>query len=92
MELGTCNLLNCTCCVQRRGVVELAPGEGFCDCRYQFGKWARIPRFTCPPGLRFDEHADCGSQGENVEDVDVVLSLSDHTWAKSRSREGKSAL
>ena len=44
VELCTCNLLNCSCCVQRRGVVGLAPGEEFYDCHQQFGKWARMCR------------------------------------------------
>ena len=74
MKCCTYNLLNCPRCVQRRCVVGLAPGEESCDCRWQIGKWARLPKLLCPHEIRLDENVDCGSQGENVEDVNVVVS------------------
>ena len=49
-----------------------APGEE--SCRWQIGKWASAPRLLYPPGIRFDTNINCGSQGENVEDVNVVVS------------------
>ena len=64
VKLCTCNLLNCPRCVQRRCVMGLAPGEESCDCRWQVGKWARVPRLLCPPGIRFDEHINCGTTGK----------------------------
>ena len=53
--------------------VGLAPGEEFCDCSKQFGKWARIPWLIGPPGIRFNEYVDSGNHGKDVEDVDVVV-------------------
>ena len=60
--------------MQSWAVVGLALGEEFCDCRQQFGKWARIPRLVCPPGFRLNECIDSGSQVKDVEDVGVVVS------------------
>ena len=71
-KLCTCNLLHCPRFVQRRCVVVLALGEESCDCRTQI-KWASVPRNLSPPGISFDNNIDCGSQGENVEDVNVVV-------------------
>ena len=76
MKLCTYKSPNCPRCVQRRCVVGLAPGEESCDCRQQFGKCASLRRNLSPPGIRSDENVDCGSQGENVEDVNVVVSPS----------------
>ena len=42
----------------------LASGEESCDCRQQNGQWA---------SSLLNKDGDCGSQGEDVEDVDVVV-------------------
>ena len=67
--------------MERRGVVGLAPGEEYCDCSKQFGKWARILWLTGPPRIRFNEYVDSGNQGKDVEDVDVVVTLSERSMA-----------
>ena len=86
--LCTYNLLNCPRSVHRRCVVELASGEESCDCRQQISKWASVPWNLSPPGIRFDENVDCGSQGENVEDVNVVvLRFRAHTEVQELKRE-----
>ena len=59
--------------MQRWGVVRLAPGEELCDYRKQFGKGFRISWLSGPQGIRFKEITDGGSQGKDVEDVDVVV-------------------
>ena len=53
--------------------MRLAPGEELCDYRKQFGKWFRISWLSGPQGIRFKEITDGGSQGKDVEDVDVVV-------------------
>ena len=55
VRLRTCNLLNCPRCLQRWGVVGLAPGEEVFDCSKHFGKWRgyrasqarQLPREGC---------------------------------------------
>ena len=58
-------------CVQRRCV--MGSGEESCDCRQQIGQWAGVPWNLSPRGILFDKDVDCGSWGEDVEDVDVVV-------------------
>ena len=78
VKLCMYNLLSCPRCGQRRCAVGLAPGEESCDCRLQIGKWASVSWNLSPPGIRFGKNVDCGSQGENVEDVNVVSSFRPH--------------
>ena len=49
----TYNLLNCPRCVQRRCIVEVAPGEESCDCREQISKKASVPWNLSPTWIRF---------------------------------------
>ena len=55
--------------MQSRGVVGLAPGDG---------KWARYRGSYAHPESIFNEYIDSCSQGKDVEDVDIVVTLSDH--------------
>ena len=70
-ELRMCNLLTCPRCVQRWGVWSWRLAREYCDCRQQFGEWARITWAHLGPVLF--EYVDSGSQGKDVEEVDVVV-------------------
>ena len=54
--------------------MELASGKESCDCRWQIGQWASISqRALSRRRIHFNTDVDCGSQEEDVEDVDVVV-------------------
>ena len=57
-----------------RCVMGLASGEESCDCRKQIGQWASALLWTLSRRrIHFNKDVDCGRQGEDVEDVDVVV-------------------
>ena len=68
------NLLDGPPCVQRRCGIGLAPGKESCDCRKQIGQGPRGLLWTLSRHrIHFNKDVDCGRQGEDVEDVDVVV-------------------
>ena len=75
MVLRTYSLLSCPRSVQRRCVVGLAPGEESCDDRQLIGQCAsRLLRICSRRWIHLIQEVDCGSQREDSENVDVVVS------------------
>ena len=67
-------LLNCSPSVQRRCVMGMASGKKSYDCHQQMGQWASgLLRVLRRRQIHPDKDVDCGSQEEDVEDVDVVV-------------------
>ena len=68
-------LLNCPPCVQRLCGDGLASGKESGDCRQQIGQRASVLLWIVSRRrIHFNKDVDCGRQGEDAEDVDVVVS------------------
>ena len=84
------NLLNCPPCVQRRCALGQASGEESFDCRQQIGQRAGVLWTLSRRRIHVDKDVDCGSQWEDIEDVDVIVCPCQTTCEHGPGTEQKS--
>ena len=86
------NLLNCPRSVQRGSAMRLAPGEESGKGRQHIGQWAsRLLKTWSWRWIHLNQDVDCGSQREDIENVDVIV-FPFGPPVRSRSSRRKSAL
>ena len=84
------NLLNYPRKVQRWCVMGLASGEESCNCRQQIGRWASwLLRILSRRWIPLNQDVDSGSQGENIENVDVIVLTFRPPVSKVQKLKGK---
>ena len=70
--------------------MELASGEESCTCRQQVGQWASLLlRSLSRHWIHVNKDVDCGSQWEDIEDVDVIVFLFRPPVSKVQTLTGK---